>query len=153
MPIRPIPLFVYSGVLLTLGAVLVFASFVTVFEVSDTDRTHMPPSEALPQALHLKPVATQNVILQRSIFEINRSQYSPPVVQVPPEPLPVRREVDISLIGISVIAGAPSATVLLDGREVQVSIGDVTNAGEVIVINNNEVVFSGDVERRVGLFD
>lgn len=84
----------------------------------------------------------------RNPFDPNHGPYLPPQV-APPPPAPI----EVEVLGITAISGAPVALLLLNGQEIEVRPGDDTIAGRVVLITSEFVELGGEQARRVSLFD
>jgi type IV pilus biogenesis protein PilP len=88
-------------------------------------------------------------LLSRSPFAADRSAYARATPEVAPPP----PAAEIRLVAIFMRDGAPHATLLVDGEEVTVAVGDVTPVGVVARIANDAVELEGGATTRIGMFD
>ncbi|MGD2134109.1 MAG: hypothetical protein PVI23_15055 [Maricaulaceae bacterium] len=110
------------------------------------------PNAAVPAAAsRALPAASGQArvqILARSPFASDRSAFE----RNRPAPAP-ERVIDVRLVAVFAAGGEPRATLLIDGRETNVAVGDQTSLGPVTSISADAVTLGDPPARTVSLFD
>jgi hypothetical protein len=86
-------------------------------------------------------------LLARSPFAPNRSAYARARVAAAPAP-----PIEVYLVAVFAVHGQPKASLVINGQQIDVSVGDQTPAGAVTAIKANAVVLGESPGRTVQLF-